>query len=106
MIVELAIALTLAGEISQYEPCTPPSAQSQTPTVDSQAAVHPLDDKYIQEISMNVGCPYHQYASYLTTCRAEKRQQAWKRMVRENGLFFDKTRMKRFEAISRKYAFL
>lgn len=117
MIVQIAMAVILTGGVSTYEPLVPADAQNQASTVaapkqldcsliDGKDAARTERNQYIHDVSTNVGCPYQQFASYLSTCKPEKRQQAWKRMVRENWLFCDKPRMKQFEAISRKYAFL
>jgi hypothetical protein len=61
---------------------------------------------YLSDVRLNIGCPYYNYAQYLTGCRPDKRQSAWKRIVKEDGLFFDKKGIRQFEAISRKHAFL
>ena len=61
---------------------------------------------YLKEVGQTIGCPYYQFAQYLTYCRPDKRQSAWKRIIKERSLFFDMKSVRQFEAVSRKYAFL
>ncbi len=105
MLLELLTALTLSGEIVHVEGAMPSQETQSQPTQSQPVQATPAHD-YVREVTMGVGCPYMNYADYLTHCRADKRESAWKRIIKEDWLFFDKSRIKRFEAISKKYSIL
>lgn len=119
MLLELIVAMTLSGQVetidgdggarppspSSSQPC-PSGLMTRTPVIDNSFEPENMAKGYMKEIKYEVGCPYYMFADYLLRCRPEKRQSAWKRIVRENYLFFDKKNVRQFEAISRDFSIL
>jgi hypothetical protein len=63
-----------------------------------------VKDLYIDSVlDATEDCRYYSIAEYMLTVRTEKRKSAWKRIIREQQLFFQLAKMKKFEEVSKQY---